>query len=454
MGSISNGPGTYMLRPDTNAPLLRVVKSQGCFLEVEGGRRILDACAGAVVACLGHGDIRIREAIIKQLDTVPYAHGQIYTNDAQEELAKLLIDSTNGLMSHAFFMSSGSEALEAAVKLARQYHLEKQSPEPQRDMFISRQGCYHGATLATLSLSGHVGRKAPYTTMQIPNVRHTLQCNGYRKSDGENDEAYVKRLVDALEGDILACGTDRVCAFVAETVGGATSGAMPSVPGYFKAVRELCDKYGILIILDEIMCGSGRTGTMHAWQQEGMVPDIQAMGKGLNAGFVPLSAILFNHKIYNALHTNSGAFCHGQTFQAHILACAAALRTQQILIEDGLIQQCREKGDYLMSRLNKIVRQLPNIGDVRGRGLFVGIEFVKDKQTKEPFDPRDGIAYRVRKAIFDRNVAIYPGTGSVDGRRGDHLIVSPPYTVSHEEIDQIVGVLADAFRDVFRAQPH
>ncbi|KOS44371.1 hypothetical protein ACN38_g4734 [Penicillium nordicum] len=285
--------------------------------------------------------------------------------------------------------------------------------------------------------------------MMIPNVRHTLQCNGYRKNEGETDEAYVGRIAGVLESDILACGTDRVCAFVAETVGGATSGAMPAVHRYFKAIRKVCDKYRVLLILDEIMCGASRTGTMHAWQQEDIVPDIQAMQKGLCGGFIPLSAILMNHKVFQELHNNSGAFCHGQTFQAHILGAAASLRVQQILVEDNLIRASREKGDYLMQRLNKSIRELPHVGDIRGRGLFVGIEFVKDKQTKESFDPCEGIAYRVRQAIFDRDVAIYPGTGSVDGVRGDHIIIAPPFTVPKADLDRIVDILEEAFTEVF-----
>lgn len=441
---------SHILHRDLSVQPLRVVHANGSYLYLEDGRRILDSTTGAAVACIGYGNERVRKAMYDQMGQVSYINAQIYTSGPAEELAQLLIDSTEHKMSHAIFMSSGSEAMEAALKLSRQYFLEIKPPQPQRQIFISRKQSYHGATLGALSMSGHIARRANYEPILLQNTRRVSPCNAYRfQAPHEDDVMYAKRLATELEDEILAVGVDKVCAFVAETIVGAATGCVPPTPGYFKAIGGVCDKYGVLLILDEIMCGNGRSGTMHAWQKEGVVPDIQTMGKGLGGGYQPLSAVLLNDRVHETLKAGTGAFAHVQTYQSHVLACCAALEVQRIIIQERLVERCRHVGEYLSSRLTKRIGQHPNVGNIRGRGLFWGVEFVKDRSTKDPFLPSLAIGNAVHSLALMKGVALYPGTGTADGILGDHVLIAPPYTVTFEEIDELVSVFGDVVNEVF-----
>ncbi|KAI0132012.1 exocyst complex protein exo70 [Xylariales sp. AK1849] len=410
-------------------------------LVFEDGHSIIDASGGAAVACLGHGDVRVRDAIITQLDKISYCATTFYTTAVCEELCRQLVGSTQGHMSRAYIVCSGSEAMEAAMKLARQYFLEKPSAEPDRTRFIARHQSYHGTTLGSLSMGGHVGRRAKYEPMLLNNISRVSPCFPYRnQGEDESDEAYIAKLAAELDNEFQRLGPQTVCAFVAEPVVGAALGCVASVPGYFKAMREVCSRYGALLILDEVMCGMGRTGTLHAWEQEGVVPDIQTLGKALGGGYQAIAAVLVNHKVVDVLLSGTGAFVHGHTYQGHPIACAAALEVQRIIKEENLIENVRQMGDLLSRRLTEKLSSHPNVGSIRGRGLFWGIEFVATKSTKEPFPVTANVAMEIAELGLSEpyGIAIYPGTGTVDGINGDHVIVSPPYNSAADEIEEIV----------------
>ncbi|KAL8824958.1 MAG: hypothetical protein Q9170_007985 [Blastenia crenularia] len=436
---------------------LHVESAKGSYLYLRDGKRILDASGGAAVACIGHSDERVQKVLYEQMSKVSYIHAQVYTSGPAEELAEWLIETTKGEMSHCLFMCSGSEAMETAIKLSRQYFLELNPPQPERQIFISRKQSYHGATLGALAVSGHQARRANYEPLMLPQMRQVSPCNEYRyKETDESTQAYVGRLAKELEDEILAAGPGKVCAFVSETVVGATTACMPPALGYFQAMRKVCDKYGVLLLLDEIMCGNGRCGSMHAWQAEDITPDIQTMGKGLGGGYQPIAAVLLNRKVHGALEAGTGyyqfsakSFAHGQTYQSHVLACAAALEVQRIIRSDELITRCKSSGEYLEAKLRKQLSNHPNVGNIRGRGLFWGVEFVEDKALKGPFDVGQGIANAIHLLALDRGVAIYPGVGTADGVHGDHVLVAPPYNVSKEEIDTMVSVMLGAVEGVF-----
>ncbi|KAG9945376.1 PLP-dependent transferase, partial [Aureobasidium melanogenum] len=379
---------------------ISIVGASGNYLYLADGGKLLDATGGAAVSCLGHGHQRVKEAIISQLDVISYVHSATFATEAAELLAKELVESTGGEMSKAYIVSSGSEAMEAALKLARQHYLESQPPQPQRTKFIARHESYHGTTLGALSISGHKARRAPYEPMLIPNMSRVSACNAYRgMKESETETEYVDRLAKELDDEFQRLGPETVCAFVAEPVVGAALGCVPAVKGYFQAVRAICDKYGALLILDEVMCGMGRTGTMHAWQSPliGVVPDIQTIGKGLGGGYAPIAGVLISRKVTDTLFKGTGAFTHGQTYQGHPVSCRAALEVLRTLQDEKLVQNAAAMGEKLEELLKRIVLPLPHVGDVRGKGLFWGIEFVKDKTTKEPFDPKDNVAMNIHE---------------------------------------------------------
>ena len=364
-----------------------------------------------------------------------------FTHAPGEQLARVLCDSTNGVMTRAYFVGSGSEAMEAALKMARQYFVEV--GQPARTKFIAREGSYHGITLGSLGVSGHLGRRKIYEPILSPQVSFVSGCNGYRgMHEGESEEEYVRRLKMELDEEFVKQGGETVCAFVAEPVVGAALGCVPALPGYFVAVKEVCEKHGALMICDEIMCGIGRTGTMHAWQQEGIEPDIQTLGKGLGGGYIPLAAMLLNKRVVGALEGGSGAFSHGHTFQGHPVACAAALEVQRILEEEKLVENVRKLGPLLEQELKGKLRGHPNVGDIRGKGFFWGIELLKERERKVPFELKEAVAWGVHELGLTMGIQVYPGTGAADGIRGDQVIISPPLNVSREEIALIVELVA------------
>ncbi|ETR97929.1 aminotransferase, class III [Trichoderma reesei RUT C-30] len=443
-----------VLHRDLKLAPSRVVSSSGLYIQFDNGRRILDATGGAAVSCIGHGDERVIEAITRQAKELDYCHTMFYSCPSAEDLCQQLISSTGGQMARAFIVCSGSEAMEAAMKLSRQYFLELPTPEPSRTHFIARRESYHGTTLGALSVGGHVGRRKGYEPILMQNVSHVSPCNAYRyKLDDESIAEYVERLAKELDAEFQRVGAHNVCAFIAETVVGAALGCVPAVEGYFKAMKAVCDKYGALFVLDEVMCGMGRTGTMHAWEQEGVVPDIQTLGKGLGGGYAPIAGVLVGYRVIRALEEGSGRFSHGQTYQAHPISCAAAAAVHRIIREEGLVDNVLHMGRYLESLLKQKLGHHRYVGDIRGRGLFWGIEFVKDKASKAPFDRELDIGMLVHQKGLslteDGGIMLYPGAGSVDGILGDHILIAPPYTVTTSQIDLIVDLTVMAIEAAF-----
>ncbi len=419
------------------------VSGKGMYLVGADGRQIIDGSGGAAVACLGHGDARVNEAIKAQLDQVAYVHTALFTNQAAEDLADMILDGSPGGLTHAYICSSGSEGAEAAIKMARQYFLE--IGQPQRTHYIARRGSYHGNTLGALSAGGNMMRRAPYAPLLSQNFHHVSPAFAYRfQAETETESQYVQRLADELEAEFQRLGPQNVIAFMAEPVVGATTGCVAAPPGYFKKVREICDRHGALLILDEVMCGMGRTGTMHAWEQEGITPDIQIIAKGLGGGYQPIGGILIGGRVVDALRAGSGAFMHGHTYQAHPVACAAALAVQKVIRDDNLIENVRTQGERLSMLLTERLGNHRHVGDIRGRGLFWAIELVQDRASKQVFDPALKINERIKQQAFDRGLAIYPMSGTIDGKNGDHVIVAPPYIAQATDIDAIVARLGDA----------
>lgn len=437
---------SHLLHRSLDAEPLLAVGGEGIFLHTADGRRIIDGSGGAAVACLGHRHPRVNAAIAEQLSKVAYVHTALFSNEAAEELADFLLADAPGGLSHAYFCSSGSEGMEAAIKLARQYFLE--IGQPQRTKFIARRQGYHGNTLGALSAGGNMMRREPYAPLLSDAFSLVSPCFSYRyQGSDESDEQYVQRLADELEAEFQRLGPQNVAAFAVETVVGATTGCVAALPGYFKEVRKICDRHGALLILDEVMCGMGRTGTMHAWEQEGIFPDIQVIAKGLGGGYQPIGGILIGKRIIDALRAGSGSFRHGHTYQAHPVACAAALAVQKVIRDDDLLPNIRAMGDRLMAGLTDRLGNHRHVGDIRGRGLFQAIELVADRASKQEFDPALKMNERVKQAAFEHGLAIYPMGGTIDGKRGDHICIAPPYIATPADIDAIVARLGDAVDD-------
>lgn len=416
------------------------VGGDGSWLIDKNGKRYLDAAGGAAVSCLGHSDKRVVEAIKAQLDKLPFAISSFFTTDACEELADRLIADGPPGMSHVWYAVDGSEAIESALKLARQYFVE--IGQPQRHHVIARRMSYHGNTIAALSTGYNPGRRALYEPLLLDS-HHIDPCYEYRgKQEGESTADYGQRMANQLEAKILELGADSVMAFVAEPVVGATLGCVPAVEGYFKRIRQICDKYGVLLILDEVMCGLGRTGVLHACTGGGVVPDLLVDAKGLGAGYQPLGTVMIIKKVADAVMNGSGAFVHGHTFQGHAAACAGALAVQKIFEEDGLVQRSAEMGALLRARLESRFGNHPHVGDIRGKGLFQGVELVADRMTKTPFDPKHKVHLKVKAGGMERGLAVYPMGGTLDGFRGDHIVIAPPFIIQESEIDYLVDRLA------------
>ncbi len=422
------------------------VGGEGVFLIDSEGKRYLDGSGGAAVSCLGHGDRDVTEAIKAQLDRLAFAHTGFLTSEPAEALADLLIEHAPGDLDRVYFVSGGSEATEAAIKLARQYWVEK--GQPQRSRLIARRQSYHGNTIGALSAGGNEWRRQQFGPLLL-DVSHIAPCYEYReRGEDETAEEYGLRAANALRDEIERLGPDTVMAFMAEPVVGATSGAVPPAPGYFRRIRQICDEYGILLILDEVMCGMGRTGTLFACEQDGIAPDILCIAKGLGAGYQPIGAMLCSKEIYDAIAQGSGFFQHGHTYIGHPVATAAGLAVVRAILNRGLMPQVQRKGRALQSALESRFGQHPHVGDIRGRGLFRGIELVADRATKAPFDPSLRIAARLKKAAFARGLICYPMSGTIDGKHGDHVLLAPPFIISDAEMGMLVDRLADAVEEV------
>ena len=418
------------------------VRGQGVWLEDAAGRRYIDASGGAAVSCLGHGHPDVLAAMHRQIDQLAYAHTSFFTTEVAEQLAEQLVRTAPAGMSHAYFVSGGSEAVEAALKMARQYYLE--IGQPERSHFIARRQSYHGNTLGALAVGGNEWRRRQFAPLLV-DVTHVSPCYPYRdQREGETPEQYGQRLARELDETIRRVGPGKVLAFVAETVGGATAGVLVPVPGYFKAVREVCDRHGVLLILDEVMCGMGRTGTLHACEQEGVVPDLMTIAKGLGGGYQPIGAVLAQGQLVEAMSAGSGFFQHGHTYLGHAVACAAALAVQQVIERDGLLQKVQRGAQVLQALLAEKFAKHPHVGDIRGRGYFWGVELVAERAGKTPFDPARRLHARVKSEAFARGLLVYPMGGTVDGRYGDHILLAPPFIATDDELALIVERLAQA----------
>lgn len=416
-------------------PLPTVVEGRGIELVDSTGKRYLDASGGAAVSCLGHSHPQVVRAIQQQLDHIAYAHTSFFTNEPAEQLATTLAQAAPGDLNHVFFVSSGSEAIEASLKLARQYFVER--GETQRKHFIARRQSYHGNTLGALAIGGNAGRRQPFLPLLVA-AHHVSPCYAYREQGAQEDDAqYAQRLAAELEAKILDLGPETVAAFVAETVVGATAGALAPVGDYLKRIRAVCDRYGVLLILDEVMSGMGRTGHLFACDEDGVAPDIIAIAKGLGAGYQPIGAMIASTRIYDTIVGGSGFFQHGHTYVAHVAACAGALAVQRVIQEEHLLDNVKERGEQLRQLLRDKFSDHPHVGDVRGRGLFVGIEFVQDRLSKAAFDPRLKVHAQLKVSGMQQGLLTYPSGGTVDGVRGDHVLLAPPFICTEADIERI-----------------
>ncbi|MDE0309886.1 MAG: aspartate aminotransferase family protein [Acidiferrobacterales bacterium] len=418
---------------------------EGLFVYDNQNNSYLDASGGAAVCCLGHNHPAPIEAIHRQISQLPYIHSGFFTSDVTEELAEELAALAPGDIRHTLFLSGGSEAVESALKLARQYYFEK--GQTKRNHFISRRQSYHGNTLGVLAVGHHESRKEPYRPLLIDS--HAISpCYPYREQRAdESEQEYGRRIADELEAKILELRPESVIGFVAETVGGATAGVQPPVDGYLKRIRQICDRYGILLILDEVMCGSGRTGTFFSCEQDGVIPDIVILAKGLGAGYQPIAATMCSSEIYDTLQQGSGSLANGFTYMGHATACAASLAVIRTIEEDNLLENVTRQGKLLVNLLNERLGSHPNVGDIRGRGLFVGVEFVAKSQTREPFDPRLQFHSVLKQACHKNGLLVYPGGGTIDGKNGDHVLLAPPYIVDEAHIEMIVDRLYQSIED-------
>ena len=433
---------THVFHRHCHAELPTVSSGEGIYLFDTEGKKYLDGCGGAAVSNLGHSHAAVKKAIIEQVESIPFAHTGFFTNKPSEELATLLTDLAPDNLDHVYFVSGGSEAVESALKMARQYFVE--SGKPEKTQFIARRQSYHGNTLGALAVGGNEWRKEKFRPL-LAEVEHISPCYAYRdQRENETELAYSHRVADELESKILAMGAENVMAFVAEPVVGATAGALPATTGYFKRIREICDKYDVLLILDEVMCGIGRTGTFYAFEQDQIVPDLVTIAKGLGAGYQPIGAVVVSNKIYDAIANGSGFFQHGHTFMAHPIACASALATIKTILSENLLEKVVSQGEKLRTKLKEALSPLDYVGDIRGRGLFIGVELVADKLTKAPLPASTEANKVVKQLAMKHGLMCYPMAGTINGREGHHILLAPPFIINDEQLDELVSKLKTA----------
>ncbi len=432
----------HVFHRHTKGQLPYAVGGEGVYLVDRDGRRYLDACGGAAVSCLGHNHPRVVAALKEQAEQLAYAHTAFFTTEPAEHLADFLVERAPGNLDRVYLVCGGSEAVEAALKLGRQYFDEL--GQPQRKYFIARLQSYHGNTLGALAVGGNMWRRKQFEPLLMAG-HHIPACYAYREqAEGEDEEAYGLRAAETLRTKIEELGAENVIGFICEPVVGATAGAVPAVKGYLKRIREICDEYGILLILDEIMCGMGRTGTLFACEQDGVAPDIVTIAKGLGAGYQPIGAMLCSARIYDTIANGSGFFQHGHTYLGHAAACAAALAVQQTIEEEELLANVNTMGARLRGRLAERFGEHPNVGDIRGRGLFLGLEFVADRATKAPFSPTAQLHARIKKHAMANGLMCYPMGGTIDGVNGNHVLLAPPFIIDEGHVEAIVDRLGTA----------
>lgn len=437
---------THMFHRQPRQPLRMATHGEGIRVFDEDGKGYIDASGGAAVTCLGHGHPVVTQAIKDQLDQIAYVHSSFFTTRVAEDLAEFLAARAPGDLNHAYFVSGGSEAVETALKMARQYFVE--TGQPDRRLFIARRQSYHGNTLGALSVGGSPARREPFLPLLMPG-HYVSPCYMYRdQRPDETETQYGERLAQELDDTIQRLGAGNVAAFVAETVGGATAGVLPPAQGYLQRVREVCDRHGVLLILDEVMAGMGRTGHLFACDEFGVVPDIITLAKGLGAGYQPIGATLVTDRIFDAIVGGSGFFQHGHTYMAHATACAAALAVQRYIEDAGLLNNVRERGEQFRAELRQALNTHPNVGDIRGNGLFVGVELVANRHTREPLDPALKTYAQLKQQALENGLMMYPSGGTIDGKRGDHVLFAPPFICTADDISEIVSRFAKTVNQV------
>ncbi|MCD6034833.1 MAG: putative aminotransferase [Rickettsiales bacterium] len=438
---------TYAFHRHTKTNYPTAVKGEGCYIIDSTGKRYLDASGGAAVSCLGHSHPKVREAMHAQIDTLAFAHTGFFTNEPLELLAETLVKQSPDGIGKVYFVSGGSEAVEGALKMARQYFVETGKPEKHK--IITRWQSYHGNTLGALSAGGNRWRRAQFGPLLLE-MYHISPCYEYRgKQDGESSFDYGQRVANELEAKILEQGPETVAAFIAEPVVGATMGCVPAVEGYLKRVREICTKYDVLLILDEVMCGMGRTGTLFACEHDGVSPDLITIAKGLGGGYQPIGAIMVASKIFDAISKGTGFFQHGHTYMGHATACAAALAVNQAIVEEKLLENVNAQGAAFRKALESAFGSHPYVGDIRGRGLFLGVEIVADKATKEAFDPSLKINAKLKTEAMNQGLMCYPMGGTIDGQTGDHVMFAPPFIINASHVEEIAQKFGKALDTVF-----
>ncbi|BDU37801.1 aspartate aminotransferase family protein [Vibrio nigripulchritudo] len=422
-------------------------RGEGVYLFDQAGKRYFDACGGAAVSNLGHNNPVIKQAISQQLDSLPFVHSGFFTTEVAEKLAEKLVQLSPEPLNHVYLVSGGSEAVESALKLARQYFLEQ--GKESKSQFIARRQSYHGNTLGALSVGGNEWRRAPFRPL-LKATHHISPCYPYRdKKTDETEFEYGQRVANELEQTLLGVGADNVMAFVAETVVGATAGSLAPVEGYFKRIREICDKYDVLLILDEVMCGVGRTGSFYAFEQEGIVPDMVTIAKGLGGGYQPIGATVVSSKIYQTIALGTGYFQHGHTFNAHPMACASALATVTEIVDGHYLKRVNSLSEKLFKELRTRFDHHPNVGDIRGRGLFIGLELVEEKATKTPFSPSSQLEKKVKATAMEKGLMCYPMKGTIDGQNGHHVLLAPHFIMSDEQVFELVDRLEATLEALF-----
>ena len=418
------------------------VAGDECYLIDSTGRRFFDGSGGAAISSLGHSNQNVASAIQDQVARLAFAHTSFFTSQPSEELADLLIQNAPGDLDRVYFVSGGSEAIEAAMKLARQYYVEV--GQVKRRHFIARRQSYHGNTLGALAVGGNQLRREQFAPLLF-DVTHIAPCYEYgERSDNESLFVYGQKVAQELEDEIVRLGPDTIIAFIAEPVVGSTMGAVAAVEGYFKRIREICDTYGVLLILDEVMCGMGRTGHFFACEEDKIIPDIVCIAKGLGAGYQPIGAMICSATIYKVIESGTGFFQHGHSYLGHPVAAAAALAVVKELLSKNLINRSKVMGEKLQKALLEKLGEHRHVGDIRGRGLFRGIELVSDRTEKTPFAPELMIASKVKAAAFDVGLLCYPMSGTRDGKWGDHILLAPPFILLDKHVDEIVIKLSGA----------
>ena len=410
---------------------------KGVYLYDTDGNRYLDACAGVHVVSIGHGVAEVAEAMYQQAGKVSFAYGK-FLSEPQIELAEKIASMTPDGLSRVFFVSGGSEATESALKMARKYHVETGNPKKQK--VITRWQSWHGNTIGALSMSGRSPWRADYVPYLL-DFPHISPCYPYRCAYCRDEGTCQLSCAEELERVIQQEGSEYVSAFIAEPILGTSVCGVTPPPDYFPLIRDICDRHNVLMIVDEVVTGFGRTGLDFGIQHWDVVPDILCTGKGLSSGYTPIAATVAHERIYDAIYATAPAFVHGHTFGGNPLSCATALAVQNYVDKHDLVQRCAEMGDLMLESLLPL-EELPIVAEVRGKGLLIGVEFVADKSTRMPFEPSRGVTARLVESVFEKGVAIMPGApGLIDGVGGDHIAISPPYTITPEEVDITVDAI-------------